>query len=924
MSSPLVNICDHVINFSDTRVILRFATKYSTIQKTDEELILGHRINLIPLFEDKLIQRKDEDIIITFNKLPLFKNTTIKMFKQIVQLIFDKFSINFALDFKHNSFQFVSTMQECENLAAYDYNSVIGDYSIILTCDVKYDGEFDKQARVTSEIEQFYYDMMSLDYSKINSNQKYMGEKLKITVGHYPKERIKINLAELYLMIKTKLINGIENVSITYAPLNLYNNYKKSSTIISSKTPDPKTAKGEADSVVLIYNEPFIYSTTVYLDGTIITVHKTSEYTEQHANAAMKKINELELDEFEMHDRKSGGYTHSEASMCVKYNVDFELKTPPSFPADKYITIDKMTSKRFYYYATSFITEYKLYNVFRALISDVAINRIIFARRQKTNISIWTEGDQHYIQFNNLSYEDEALFIIRYLRLLMLKETYAQETIEKVPTAVNKDLKALQTVDPEVFGKLTINGKQTTYSKVVSHSYERPVLITEEDYLTALQLDPNSVIKMTNQTVKKGKIEELDKHYYLQCQDKDHDKIYFHVVDGQCLPKCTKIIRNVGQFNQCLEKLGITDTDPIRRSRNRILKYSPNIEIGSRCEPSKLMNKLFPNCYFIRFGIDDDTSVEKYITNLFNMRCIVLTEDETGIKIRDSSGINAAGINANGRDMNKKFTDKIIVFIPNYHLISRDGKNNDDLVYYLLCKNSKSKDLVPQLVTKEFDDIMKKAVNNDLKMLNCYDIDLGTEELIPVGIQDTKIGYYSQESNVVFPTPAKKDLNVTSLQTYPNATFPSIESIKNPRFISYDGKTCITTEDRKIPIHSDEEETKHYIKTVYDTNANFMYSVCPKKIQVDLIDSPYKINYTKILLQRFLVKGYKTLEDLKKANKIAQKTQIELVCNHIPSIVISKISEEDFNKYINKVDVFDYIYRIYKLEQQLGEFVIIY
>ena len=89
---------------------------------------------------------------------------------------------------------------------------------------------------------------------------------------------------------------------------------------------------------------------------------------------------------------------------------------------------------------------------------------------------------------NNVSFEEDDIFssqeyklVISYLQFIMNNKALLIDDMFKDDTEkiVNTDIKRLQIEDPELFGTYIVDGKPITYSRLVSHIYERPVLISE-------------------------------------------------------------------------------------------------------------------------------------------------------------------------------------------------------------------------------------------------------------------------------------------------------------------------------------------------------------------------------------------------------------------------------------------------------------
>lgn len=950
--NPLLNHSYHVLRFNNKEVYLNFTSAYETlipIRDANQEL----KYNLFPYFEDVVVDTeftlpeenivKQNSLLITFRKLPLFAFSSVNLFKSLVCVVFGVDASACNIEIMNNEHEFIRTFKEIGDLNNYDTAFIVGYNPMVLTIDADYIAfrtPSHKQFFLTRNIESFYVKYIQLnqlknsDYSRNWNNVFVQSSSLMFN----PIIRTRINIIELYNSIKIDE-NCVYKVVLQYNDIYYTTSKGRQDVYIvkQSDAVDESNVKPEkkirSNSLKLFFRDEIVNNLTLFLDGTFmanVTIKNFTPADKQHVADLIKRLN---LREFETRLRENEQYITEEIDYEIKAEVDFEVTESAFTNLDNdYMYLNKVVGKRLFCNCSPMVTTSFLYNLFRKQYEMTYVNKLIFRNELNRKISCYDEKKDgqviHYIEMKNFQSQQEYKLVISYLQFIMNNKALLIDNMFKDETEkiVNTDIKRLQIEDPELFGTYIVDGKPLTYSRLVSHLYERPVLISEDEFELLKTNKPNSVASLQNQTVKHAKT-------YLYCSNPEFSQINFRQLGSRCYPKCTKKLRSNNQFNACSKILDVEVNFEVLES-TRTTEYNPELIPNMKCNLPSALKTIFPKSVCVCVSMDKHF---RFKHDLINFKAGTAPAELLDDKCPDVITINQfcelyfkkkpviLYVYKNGFGLDESVLDKqndeaMIVVKPDAK--SDDGEEH----YYILSTVNNLGRIIPITgISKLIQQI--KIYNLAYTLLDKY------YRVKPKKIEF--VGYSGKIFGVLGDDGVFRSIPTFNSNVYKSITDlgSTLADLKLPELTDFYKINYVSTDGNSVVIDDNVFFIKHVTKVPYkrlyvDTDAEFELLLKDKT----LIKKHYDIKIkeeSKIrkLLSRAVTKGINettAYEDLPFKTDDPEEVKIVFINGIIPSLIQSRLNRKDYEYYIQYTDSYQYIRESFSLHNNINEIVSVF
>ena len=181
-----------------------------------------------------------------------------------------------------------------------------------------------------------------------------------------------------------------------------------------------------------------------------------------------------------------------------------------------------------------------------------------------------------------------------------------------------KSIKALQQIDPVTFGSIKVKNNFVPYSSIVSRPYQRPYVITDEEYEIINAKSPNSTIRVKNQTY-------TDQFINLFCSFPEHAVVNFKNIEGKCIPYCASKFINSKTFNACITELGSnTEERDTSRTVYNTSMYNPLADFSTITDIPQELSGIIPNVYAYRPYLTDVNQIVQYCEDMYGLYPIII------------------------------------------------------------------------------------------------------------------------------------------------------------------------------------------------------------------------------------------------------------------------------------------------------------
>ena len=931
MKSPLLNTKTHVIQFKDKIVRITFAETYQNVSVKASSLFGDvMSVSISDMCNDHTVTEDGDYIDIKMNTLPLFQFTNMTMLQKIFQTIFGVRYANLILELGNNTdAQFFKTYQDNNQHQIDNYLSkcLIGNTAYVFRTMNKYNLRTGKEEEFSlfnvdmDEVNELYMFGLMLEpmTGKHMSIRDYPYEIQSFELLKYPRDRNRVNFIELFNAVQIgKTFKGTDYscnaVAICYPQLNVYRGLHKKTTILKlfrstsmeqiyydndenvrSIYVNGKSFKRlEKNTIKLFVTHPDVEVLTVYLDGTISITLKTLKIDHVAHERIEKLIAALKLQEYESRYRTNSGY------VIETYNYEIALTTDLDFTFNKNdnfyngtLFVNKESIKRLMLKVMPILSNPVMFKLFQDTIDNTLIKENDLKKHYYPSITYYkiensfvTSETKTILEFKKFADSEHIDFMLNFIYALS-EYNKATITTKKEITSESK-LVNIRDKDPTLFGHYKINGKNVPYSKLVSHNYERPIIISQEEYDELIDSKPHAVISIQNQT-------HSTERTYLYCEHPVYSTINFRQTDASCYPRCTKMMRVRSQFLHCLKKLdGVTYQEEV--DSKRIIEFKATLSPGQRCNLPKIIQPLFPQCYFEIIELDSDTpTIYHYCKRHFDKNPVLFSMIDDDLIIYNVDNLlSLVGM---------------LVFVPvrkNRPL----NKPHQENVFYIMSKINHHSKTIP--ITK-FPEIVNSIVNikRESNHERFYKDHIHVHTLINVGGQI--IGFIDTKRNIYCDVIPYDSVNGITFVEYlnngnPIPGFPSADDFKNFDGVSMDGQSVIINNHPFI-CQKIEHTTKP--KVMIDSVVEFLVRTKLIGINPIIVNSSNDKQLMDVHIIKFLEKmyskGFTTIEALKSKSMISPKTDIHVLNHWIIDASRSTISEKDFKKYISKVDITKYV-----------------
>ena len=264
-----------------------------------------------------------------------------------------------------------------------------------------------------------------------------------------------------------------------------------------------------------------------------------------------------------------------------------------------------------------------------------------------------------------------------------------------------KVIAQLQKTDPIMFGTVRIGNEDIIYTRYVQRVYQRPHVITDNDYEIISTLNPEAVVRVTNQTYP-------DKHVNLFCSFEEHSIVNFKHVNGKCVPFCSSRKIYSDSYNTCVQLLNAETYERKQSYVKPNSDYNPNIPVERHCDIPDELSKLCPNQRLYRVNVK---SVEQFIEDLagYGFRLILLYR--SGVS-EDDVQYNIASIYIEKQNhvlaiIDERFPGNILLLMQ----YGNTSNSNESLPYSVLVNRRK---YVPVIIEENI--VLKKTIRESIAL----------------------------------------------------------------------------------------------------------------------------------------------------------------------------------------------------------------
>lgn len=220
---------------------------------------------------------------------------------------------------------------------------------------------------------------------------------------------------------------------------------------------------------------------------------------------------------------------------------------------------------------------------------------------------------------------------IQYTSDDMIEYDIINKIADKYSITGKRHLKLLVDTDPVLFGPRVINGKTVLYSQLVSLNAQRPKLISRDDYNIIQNIMSKASAAIPNTSKRNDMM-------YLYCADKEFPVLNFHEFKHRlCVPKCTKVLHNIQQFQRCATSLNISTNaiEYIAANNDETIKFDYTIGLGIPVAVPSEFETVMPKKYCVKIKTN---RIKQFCLKHFNMLPLVLEyeEDTQNYKIMSS------------------------------------------------------------------------------------------------------------------------------------------------------------------------------------------------------------------------------------------------------------------------------------------------
>lgn len=724
---------------------------------------------------------------------------------------------------------------------------------------------------------------------------------------------------------------------IQYKELNKYKSLYKASVIKTKRKFHEELTTTEGNKLIingksirkmikntlrLYLDNPYIETITIYLDGTLYFDLRSPLIDHIVYDEVMKVVESLHIREFETKYRPNNGYvvttTDNNLSVLMDFQIDFE-KTDTFGKYFMYVLDNN--SERVSLNTMPTFNINLLFHIFQETYRKPIIKEEIFKREFYSPISLrYTDATAYdetvfktttydpnstniktLIEFKHVNELEEVDFLLNFLMAVVDKLKMNDSNKEK--KIVKQKLQSIRDHDPRLFGYYMVNGKRIAYSKLVCHDYERPKIITEDVYNDLLMSSPTSVVSIQNQTYPTERT-------YLHCNHHLYQNISFRQSDTSCYPRCTKTTRANSQYNVCIDKLGGIYSRPSTVVNRRIVDFKQGLMPGQRCSIPDNISILFPKCYFEVIELEPEYSdIRHYCMENYGVPPLVISYNDTEIIAYNIETIwSSYGM---------------VVLLP---IIA--GKIPDDpmkeRVFYIMSKSNHLNKILPVTKYPELRNAIRKQREDRMNEHKRYYKDhIKAGKL--VNHNGYIIGFVTEDKKMYCSLKPYKSLygeqfhNIVS-QIEGGLEFPSIDDFIAPQAVSIDGNSVMIDGTNFVCKHV---ESTVLPRVVADGYTNLLHDLritdMTKSQLITTTDEQLKAYNVIKLIERMLTKGITSETSLKENNLIGDRTVIYVMKFHLVSLTKSKITLEDFKKYLSQANDMTYVSDNYSLPLHTDE-----